>query len=91
MKNIKIFLNNLNEITFYVFYFCSLLFFLNIIFFNNYALQEILNYPLFIIFALMIESQILKKIEYINSTTLNKLAILNIFVILFLLIIDITN
>ena len=90
MKNNKLFINNLHEISFYIFYFCSILFFLNKIFLNSNVLNEILNYPLFIVFTLLIQSQFLKNNEISNSN-LNKLAILNIFMILYLLIIDITN
>lgn len=91
MKNTKIFLKNLHEITFYIFYFCSLLFFVNLIFLNNNYLNEIINYPLFIVFALMMQSEFLIKKNSISTKALNKLAILNIFVVISVLIIDITN
>ena len=90
MKNTKIFIQNLHEISFYIFYFCSILFFLNKIYLNSYVLNEILNYPLFIVFTLLIQSQFLKNNE-ISTSKLNKLAIINIFMVLFLLIIDITH
>jgi len=91
MKNIKIFLKNLHEISFYIFYFCSLLFFTNKIYFNSNYINEILNYPLFIIFALLIQSEFLKNRNDLKSSTLNKLAIINVFMLLSFLIIDLTN
>ena len=91
MKNIKIFLKNLHEISFYIFYFCSLLFFTNKIYFNSNYINEILNYPLFIIFALLIQSEFLKNRHDLKSSTLNKLAIINVFMLLSFLIIDLTN
>jgi|SaaInlStandDraft_2_1057019.scaffolds.fasta_scaffold60725_3 hypothetical protein len=90
MKNTKLFLRNLHEITFYIFYFCSVLFFVNLIYLNNSYLNEILNYPLFIVFAIMMQSEFLMKNTEIEKNILNKLAILNVFVIVLLLIIDIT-
>jgi len=88
MEKQKIFTQNLFEICFYIFYCMSILYFINSIYFNSLNLTEVINFPSFIIFLLMIEAKIFSKKELILQKHYKNILLVNLIVITLSFIID---
>ena len=91
MKNQKNFIENLFEISFYIFYVITLTFFINKIHFQNNSLSEFLNFPAIIIFLIMIQANLFYFHQEFFNKQYKNIYLLNAAILIVLLYIDLNN